>query len=158
MKKGKINLPSNFNAPENYKTDEFYFAVLEPSITEIDYQAVMSSRKNLRKIFSANDAWPSDSMTIEENTQDLIRHESEFRQKKAFAYSVFTTNKNEYIGCVYIKPKIKNDFDCEVYLWVKDSRNALDQKLFQEIKKWLLGYWNLNAVAFPGRDISWNDW
>ena len=52
MKKGKINLPSNFNAPENYKTDEFYFAVLEPSITEIDYQAVMSSRKNLRKIFS----------------------------------------------------------------------------------------------------------
>ena len=158
MKNGEINLPSNFNAPENYKTDEFYFAVLEQSITEIDYQAVMSSRKNLRKIFSANDAWPSDSMTIEENTQDLIRHESEFRQKKAFAYSVFTTNKNEYIGCVYINPTIKNDFDCEVYLWVKDSRSALDQKLFQEIKKWLLGYWNLNAVAFPGRDISWNDW
>ena len=158
MKKGKINLPSNFNAPENYKTDEFYFAVLKPSITEIDYQAVMSSRKNLRKIFSANDAWPSENMTIEENTQDLIRHESEFRQKKAFAYSVFTTNKDEYIGCVYINPTIKNDFDCEVYLWVKDSRNALDQKLFQEIKKWLLGYWNLNAVAFPGRDISWNDW
>ena len=158
MKKGKINLPSNFNAPENHKTDEFYFTILEPSITEIDYQAVMSSRKNLRKIFSANDAWPSESMTIEENTQDLIRHESEFRQKKAFAYSVFTTNKDEYIGCVYINPTVKNDFDCEVYLWVKDSRNELDQKLFQETKKWLLGYWNLDAVAFPGRDISWRDW
>ena len=158
MKKGKINLPSNFNAPENHKTDEFYFTVLEPSITEIDYQAVMSSLKNLRKIFFANDTWPSESMTIEENTQDLIRHESEFRQKKAFAYSVFTKNKDEYIGCVYINPTLKNIFDCEVYLWVKDSRNELDQKLFQEIKKWLLGYWNLNAIAFPGRDISWRDW
>ena len=158
MKKGKINLPSDFNAPENYKTDEFYFSVLEPSITEIDYQAVMSSRISLRKIFSANDTWPSENMTIEENTQDLIRHESEFRQKKAFAYSVFTTNKDEYIGCVYINPTVKNDFDCEVYLWVKDSRNELDQELFQVIKKWLLGYWNLNAIAFPGRDISWRDW
>lgn len=158
MRKGKINLPSNFNAPENHKTDEFYFTILEPSITEIDYQAVMSSRKKLRKIFSANDTWPSESMTIEENTQDLIRHESEFRQKKAFAYSVFTKNKDEYIGCVYINPTLKNIFDCEVYLWVKDSRNELDQKLFQEIKKWLLGYWNLNAIAFPGRDISWRDW
>ena len=158
MRKGKINLPSNFNAPENFETDEFYFTVLEPSITEIDYQAVMSSRKNLRKIFSENDTWPSESMTIEENTQDLIRHESEFRQKKAFAYSVFTTNKDEYVGCVYINPTVKNDFDCEVYLWVKDSRNELDQELFQVIKKWLLGYWNLNAIAFPGRDISWRDW
>lgn len=158
MRKGKINLPSNFNAPENHKTDEFYFTILEPSITEIDYQAVMSSRKKLRKIFSANDIWPSESMTIEENTQDLIRHESEFKQKKAFAYSVFTKNKDEYIGCVYINPTLKNIFDCEVYLWVKDSRNELDQKLFQEIKKWLLGYWNLNAIAFPGRDISWRDW
>lgn len=158
MKKGKINLPSDFNAPENYKTDEFYFSVLEPSITEIDYQAVMSSRISLRKIFSANDTWPSENMTIEENTQDLIRHESEFRQKKAFAYSVFTTNKDEYIGCVYINPTVKNDFDCEVYLWVKDSRNELDQKLFQEIKKWLMGYWNLFSIAFPGRDISWRDW
>ena len=154
----KLILPGKFIVPENYTTHDFYFTVLEPSLTNIDYEAVMSSQERLRKVFRPNDSWPAQEMTIAENTKDLIRHASEFRQKKAFAYSVYTKNKDDYIGCIYINPTLNKDYNCEVYLWVKDSRIDLDEKLFQQTKKWLDEYWKLKCVAYPGRDIPWSIW
>ena len=158
MSAGKLILPRDFIVPENYNTRDFYFTVLEPSLTNIDYEAVMSSQTRLRQVFRHNDSWPAKEMTIKENTKDLIRHASEFKQKKAFAYSVYTKNKDDYIGCVYINPTSKKDYSCEVYLWVKDSRIALDEELFYQTKEWLDKYWNLKSVAYPGRDIPWNIW
>ena len=155
---GKLFLPGEFIVPENHNTRDFYFTILEPSLTKIDYEAVMSSQERLRQIFRVNDSWPAKEMTIEENTKDLIRHESEFKQKKAFAYSVYTKNKDDYIGCVYINPTSKKDYSCEVYLWVKDSRIDLDEELFYQTKEWLDEYWNLKSIAYPGRDIPWNIW
>jgi|TARA_B110000914_G_scaffold128957_1_gene112677 hypothetical protein len=158
LKEGKINLPNNFIVPEKYETSDFHFTVLEPSLTKIDYEAVMSSQERLRQVFRLNDSWPAKEMTIDENTKDLIRHESEFRMKKAFAYSVYREKKNNYIGCVYINPTSKKNYSCEVYLWVKDSRIELDEKLLQQTKEWLEKYWNLKSVAYPGRDIPWSIW
>jgi|TARA_B100000767_G_C19689577_1_gene503362 hypothetical protein len=155
---GKLILPGKFIVPENHKTRDFYFTILEPSLTKIDYEAVMSSQKRLRQVFRVNDSWPAKEMTITENTDDLIRHASEFKQKKAFAYSVYTKNKDDYIGCVYINPTSRINYSCEVYLWVKDSRIDLDEKLFQQTRKWLEKYWNLKNVAYPGRVIPWSSW
>ena len=103
MKEGKINLPNNFIVPEKYETSDFHFTVLEPSLTKIDYEAVMSSQERLRQVFRLNDSWPAKEMTIDENTKDLIRHESEFRMKKAFAYSVYREKKNNYISEKYVQ-------------------------------------------------------
>ena len=157
MKEGKINLQENFIAPENCKVGDFYFSILEPSITEIDYKAVMSSRKRLRQIFKRDDTWPAEDMTLDENTKDLVRHETEFKQKKAFAYSVYPLDKNEYIGCIYINPT-KKSYDCEVYLWVSDSNFHMDDVLFRQTKKWLNEAWGLRHAAFPGREIAWDEW
>ena len=158
MKEGKINLPKNFIAPENCKVGDFYFSILEPSITEIDYKVVMSSRKRLKQIFKRDDTWPAEDMTLDENTKDLIRHETEFKQKKAFAYSVYPADKNDYIGCIYINPTKKKSHDCEVYLWVSDSSFHMDDVLFRQTKKWLNEVWGFRHAAFPGRDIAWDEW
>ena len=158
MKEGKINLPKNFIVPENCKVGDFYFSILEPSITKIDYKVVMSSRKRLRKIFKRDDTWPAEDMTLDENTKDLVRHETEFKQKKAFAYSVYPLDKNDYIGCVYINPTKKKSYDCEVYLWVSDSNFHMDDVLFRQTKKWLNEAWGLRHAAFPGREIAWDEW
>ena len=153
MKEGKIN----FIAPENCKVGDFYFSILEPSITEIDYKVVMSSRKRLRQIFKRDDTWPAEDMTLDENTKDLVRHETEFKQKKAFAYSVYPLEKNDYIGCIYINPT-KKSYDCEVYLWVSDSSFHMDNVLFRQTKKWLNEVWSFKHAAFPGREIAWDEW
>lgn len=150
-------MPENFIAPENCKVGDFYFSILEPSITEIDYKVVMSSRKRLRQIFKRDDTWPAEDMTLDENTKDLVRHETEFKQKKAFAYSVYPLDKNEYIGCIYINPT-KKSYDCEVYLWVSDSSFHMDDVLFRQTKKWLNEAWGLRHAAFPGREIAWDEW
>ena len=157
MKEGKIYLPENFIAPENCKVGDFYFSILEPSITEIDYKVVMSSRKRLRQIFKRDDTWPAEDMTLDENTKDLVRHETEFKQKKAFAYSVYPLEKNDYIGCIYINPT-KKSYDCEVYLWVSDSSFHMDNVLFRQTKKWLNEVWSFKHAAFPGREIAWDEW
>ena len=158
MKEGKINLLENFIAPENCKVGDFYFSILEPSITEIDYKVVMSSRKRLRQIFKRDDTWPAEDMTLDENTKDLVRHETEFKQKKAFAYSVYPLDKNDYIGCVYINPTKKKSYDCEVYLWVSDISFHMDDLLFRQTKKWLNEAWGFRHAAFPGREIAWDEW
>ncbi len=157
MKAGKISLPKNFIVPENCKVGDFYFSILEPSITEIDYKVVMSSRKRLRQIFRRDDTWPAEGMTLDENTKDLIRHETEFKRKKAFAYSVYPAEKNDYIGCIYINPT-KKSYDCEVYLWVSDNSFHMDNVLFRQTKKWLDEVWGFSHAAFPGREISWDEW
>jgi len=157
LKAGKISLPKNFIVPENCKVGDFYFSILEPSITEIDYKVVMSSRKRLRQIFRRDDTWPAEGMTLDENTKDLIRHETEFKRKKAFAYSVYPAEKNDYIGCIYINPT-KKSYDCEVYLWVSDNSFHMDNVLFRQTKKWLDEVWGFSHAAFPGREISWDEW
>jgi len=154
---GQVFLSEKFNPPENFHNSEFFLTVLEPNVTEIDYEAVMSSKDRLRQVFFKNDEWPNDNMTLEENTKDLIRHELEFKQKKAFAYSVFSRDKENYIGCVYINPTTKRNYDCEVFLWVRDSQIHLDKALFDNTKKWLKD-WPVKKIAFPGREISWKEW
>ena len=150
-------MPKNFIVPENCKVGDFYFSILEPSITKIDYKVVMSSRKRLRQIFRRDDTWPAEDMTLDENTKDLVRHETEFKQKKAFAYSVYPLDKKEYIGCIYINPT-KKSYDCEVYLWVSDSNFHMDDVLFRQTKKWLNEAWGFRHAAFPGREIAWDEW
>ena len=109
-------IPVNFKIPENLSNEQFHFEILEPSLNELDYEAVMSSQDRLRNVFAENDDWPASDMSIEFNKNDLIMHENEFKAREAFAYSVFNPTKDNYIGCVYINPTEYANHDCEVYI------------------------------------------
>ena len=151
-------VPENFKIPNQFSTEQFNFEVLGPEFSELDYEAVMSSKERLRHVFAENSKWPKPDMSFEFNKNDLARHKKEFNAREAFAYAVFSSAKYNYLGCIYINPTDQIDYDCEVYLWVKDSEVALDETLFETVKDWINREWPFNRCAYPGRTITWEDW
>ncbi len=150
-------VPDGFVVPETIVNSDFRLEILEPSVAEIDYETVMSSRKRLRSVFDEHDDWPADTMTLAFNIRDLERHEREFKTRVAFAYTVREPHGDGYWGCVYIKPST-TDFDAEVYLWVSDAEVSHDENLYDFIRSWLASDWPFERVAYPGREISWDRW
>ena len=151
-------IPDNFKIPTHLSNEQFHFEVLDPAFCVLDYEAVMSSKERLHHVFSQDDNWPEDDMSFESNRNDLIMHAADFNARKAFAYAVLNLEKDAYIGCVYINPTEQENYDCEVYLWVKDSELLLDKFLFQTVENWLQEEWPFRRRAYPGRTISWEDW
>jgi len=151
-------IPETFEAPTLFESEYFHFRVLEDSVAELDFEAVMSSQKRLQGIFGPESDWPKIDMTLEENIKSLKIHKREFELREAFAYSVFTNSKDKCLGSVYIDPSQSHNYDCEVYLWVRDDSISLDETLYQTVSNWLQQDWPFAKVAFPGRCISWKDW
>ena len=126
---------------------------------EKDYDAVMSSREHLRSLASQEDeedTWPEENMTIEEDLADLARHQDEFLKREAFVYTVMSLDESRCLGCVYINPSEKKDFDTEIYLWARTSelKSGLEELLFETVKNWIEEKWPFNKVAFPGVKIE----
>ena len=151
-------LSKSYKIPEQLSNEHFHFEVLGPEFSKLDYEAVMSSKERLRHVFAENSKWPETDMSFESNKNDLIRHEKEFKEREAFAYAVLNSTKSRYIGCIYINPTDHLNYDCEVYLWVKDSKVELDDILFSTVKDWLNKDWPFKRCAYPGRTIGWKDW
>lgn len=153
-------VPKDFIIPLSINNTDFILRKLTTSDVEKDFEAVMSSKKNLRNIFCENDEWPADNMTLQDNYNDLKEHEEEFNQRKGFTYTVVKPDEEMCLGCVYIYPWFGMTYDCQVYFWVRDSeiKNGLERKLESFIRQWLQDKWSLNNPVFPGRDLSWNEW
>ena len=65
-------VPGDFKVPAHLSNEKFHFEVLEPSLSDLDYEAVMSSKERLRQVFAKNDEWPEEDMSYEFNKNDLI--------------------------------------------------------------------------------------
>jgi len=154
----KLFIPKSFEAPRTLSTEHFYFRVLDETVAQLDYEAVMSSREQLIGIFGPGSTWPEMDMTFEENIASLKVHQAEFDSQKAFAYSVFDASKSNCLGSVYIDPSRSHNYDCEVYFWIRNDCSALEQELFNTISSWLQKAWPFSRIAFPGRSISWEAW
>lgn len=151
-------VPDDFVVPESFEARDYRLNVLTPTVAELDYDAVMSSREHLRTVFSAHDQWPENDLTLARNFDDLRKHEAEFHAREAFAYTVLTPNADLCLGCVYIYPSTVADYDCEVYCWVRASALQLDKTLHDDMRRWLKSHWPFERPAFPGREISWAQW
>jgi hypothetical protein len=153
-------VPSDFIIPLRAETPDFILRKLTTKDVEKDFEAVMSSKESLRTIFRVHDDWPADNMTLQDNYNDLKRHEEEFDQRTGFAYTVVSIDENTCLGCVYIYPWSGKQYDAQVYYWVRDSEkiHGLDTKLGDFINQWLHETWPLNNSVFPGRDVPWQEW
>jgi len=151
-------VPKDFIVPASLVTDKYCLQILEPSVAELDYDAVMTSRVQLRQIFCKDDEWPADDMSLESNISDLKQHEVEFHSREAFAYTVLSLDKDRCIGCVYLYPCSLTKYDCEVYLWVRTSEKNLEKNLYLDTFHWLQTHWPFERFAFPGREIPWEQW
>lgn len=154
-------VPDEFKVPAQLETERLRLRMLSISDVVKDYDAVMSSEAYLlsSKPFGPKQKWPK-GLTIAQNLVDLGWHHKEFQMRTSFAYTVIRIDESECLGCVYIEPTQKLDFDAKVCLWVRQSQvdNGLDRHLFDTVKKWLSALWPFKKVAFPGREIAWAEW
>ena len=153
-------VPEGFRIPQRIEQANYVLRPLTPADVEKDYDAVMSSKQSLRQIFAQNDDWPDEHMSVQENYRDLERHQSDFEQRQGFTYTVETPEGDLCLGCVYIYPCRRGDYDASVYYWVRDSAKAqgMEADLGAFLRHWLAEVWPFGQPVFPGRDVSWQEW
>lgn len=155
-------LPDNFVVPKKLETEKMRLRMLSADDVEKDYEAVMTSIEHLQSLCDpdASAVWPKEDMTIEEDLRDLKRHQSEFLARIAFAYTVMSLDESVCLGCVYIDPSRAEEYDAEVYLWARQSEYEKDFEdyLYQVVRKWVKDRWPFRRVAYPGREMSWEEW
>jgi hypothetical protein len=152
-------VPQDFQVPETLETNLFRLRTLTVHDVVKDYDAVMTSVDHLQGVFGSHRDWPQ-GLTFEQDLIDLGWHQKEFQRRSSFTYTVMSLDESRCLGCVYIYPPSRGDFEAEVYLWVRQSEvgKGLDEVLFNTVKKWIQEKWSFAKVAHPGREISWSDW
>jgi len=153
-------VPESIKIPSGIETDDFRIRILTINDLVKDYDAVMSSIDHLKGVFGKESSWPSQDLSIEQNLVDLGWHQKEFEIKNSFAFTVMNLDESKCLGCIYIDPSEKSGYDAKMICWVRKSEiaNGLDEKLFCTVKLWLEKEWWFSSVAFPGREISWEQW
>lgn len=144
-------VPDNFEVPQKLETEHFRLRMLSVEDAEKDYEAVVESREHLHARFGRE--WPREGFTLEENLADLERHQREFLNREAFAYTVVTLDESRVLGCVYIDPTQRPGADAEVRMWVRQSEveQGLDEVLFRTVQEWLESSWPFDGVVYPYR-------
>ena len=154
-------VPDDFAVPTELTEDRYRLRMLTIRDVVQDYDAVMSSAQHIAKVnpFPGSD-WPS-GLTLEDNLIDLGWHQAEFRNRTSFAFTVVELDESRVIGCVYIFPTRKADYDARVVLWTRppEQLSFLDEDgLRSAVRRWLSEAWPFKQPAFPGAEISWESW
>ena len=141
------------------KNEHFSIRMLTVNDVVKDYDAIMSSIKHLKEMFPVSN-WPSKDLTLEQDLIDLGWHQKEFQMRSSFAYTVVSLDESQVLGSLYINPTSKADYDANIDMWVRASEIdiGLDSILFDSVKKWISEEWPFQKVAYPGREIKWEDW
>jgi len=153
-------VPNEFQAPESLKGDGFTIRPLNVADALIDYDAVMTSIDHLHGSYWRAPDWPTEELTLIQNLIDLAWHTKERQFKTSFAYIPVTPDVGRELGCIYIDPSAKEAFDADVQMWVRASevRSGFDELLFRTVKEWIARDWPFERVAYPGREISREEW
>lgn len=114
--------------------ESFILSPLNSNLVALDYKTVTENKTYLRSIMGWGD-WPSDSLTMESDARALSKHYEEFKQQKAFAFSVLNKTRDQLTGCVYIYPLSNTPNTVRLHLWVAEKKieNNLDMKVLDEI-------------------------
>ena len=152
-------IPADFKVPNSLQNEHFRIRMLTVNDVEKDYDAVMTSIEHLNKMYPTS-SWPKKDFTFEQNLIDLGWHQKEFQIKSSFAYTVVSLDESQVLGCLYINPTKKGDYNAYITMWVRASEvdNGLDSILFDSVKKWISEDWPFEKIAYPGRDIKWEEW
>jgi hypothetical protein len=147
-------LPEGFDVPEVAVTDRFKVQVLSIHVVVKDYDAVMTSRKELWARFGELWGWPPEDLSLEQDMIDLAWHQKEFQLRNAFAYSVMSLDDRRLLGCVYIDPTEVGGYDGEVFFWVRTSEleTGLEDELEHFVRNWIVEAWPFKSVLYPGRE------
>ncbi len=82
-----------------------------------------------------------------------------FDARKSFTYAVLSPDGKKELGCVYVSPSRKEGYDAQVRVWVTKAKfdEGFEKELIPEVKSWLSAKWPFQKIAWPGREISRED-
>lgn len=142
-------VPSDFIVPTRYECPEFLLVPLGPEHNDRDFKAWKDSLDHIRRTPGFEDYdWPIDNMTLKQNLSDLETHQSEFRSRSKFAYSVL--RGEEVVGCVYINPTGRPRH-ATVRSWVSETYAHLDKLLYEQVSSWLTEAWPFDGFDYSPR-------
>ena len=85
---------------------------------------------------------------------DLGWHQREFTEKHSFAYTILSPIDHECIGCCYIYPSEKEEFEVQAFYWIREDllSDGLEDRFGKFFKDWVRKDWPFKTVEFPGRN------
>ena len=142
-------VPPDFVVPQELHLAQMHLCKLTAALADADYEAVMETQDRLRA--HSPNGWPRHGFTLAENLADLQRHESEFDERIAFAYSVLSPAHDRVIGCVYVNPS--DVADADVYLWMRETEHqrGMTTILRRAVEHWLSERWPFNHINYVRR-------
>jgi len=149
----------DFVVPLRLQGEGFHLRMLTVDDLIKDYDAVMASRETLPRILPPGKKWP-EGLTLTEDLVDLGWHQREFTLRSSFAYTVMAPDESQCLGCCYIEPSDRLGYEVLAWYWARGDRvsGGLEERLGKTFRGWLKRDWPFREVAFPGRDITWDEW
>ena len=147
-------LPDGFETPQRLDLGTgHHLRPIRGSDVDIDYPAVMGSRASLWARYGEAWGWPPETMTFEQDREDLVHHEVEIAAQETLNYAVLDAGETELLGCVYIDPPDAScppGTDALVSWWVVDAERGsdLERTLADVIPRWLADAWRFRAVRY----------
>ena len=146
-------VPDDFDPPHGLSAARFRLEPLGPQHNDADYAAWTSSMQHIRDTPGyATGSWPRE-MTIDQNRDDLLRHQRDFAARTGFTYTVLA-GEDEVVGCVYIYP-LRPDPEPGAALvesWVRADHAELDVPLYRAVSDWLARDWPFRRVDYAARE------
>ncbi|MET9964189.1 N-acetyltransferase [Streptomyces sp. NPDC006326] len=96
--------------------------------------------------FQGRDRRPPEGMSAQANLADPARHARDFAERRGFTYTVLEGDgEGDVIGCLYIHPSKDAPGRVQVSSWVRADRAALDEVLYERVRRWLADVWPFDA-------------
>lgn len=144
-------VPDDFVPPTGLDHDAFRLRPLGPEHNESDYAAWTSSVDHILATPGyEGSSWPH-PMTLDENNGDLTKHAAEFVAREAFTYTVLAPDRDVVIGCLYIYPSKRPEYDAKIRSWVRAADADLDPVLYRVVTDWLATMWPFGSVDYAPR-------
>ncbi|GAA1668110.1 hypothetical protein GCM10009745_08160 [Kribbella yunnanensis] len=139
-------VPDDFEVPTEYVDPRFRLEPLGPQHNVADHAAWSGSIEHIRATAQMGQWPPLDGMSLEANLGDLQRHADDFTSRRGFTYTVLDPGTGDVIGCVYLYPSKKPEYDAVLRSWVRADRADLDTGLHSTLVDWLESTWPLGKL------------
>lgn len=137
--------------PTGFETPRLRVRMLTVHDAVKDYDAVMTSRAQLRGVFPGSD-WPRDDLTLEQDLIDLAWHQKEFQIGSSYTYTVVAPDESRVLGCLYLFPPTRPGCEADLIAWVRTDERAtgLETHLWAHLGDWLRDAWGFARLHRPG--------
>ena len=137
-------VPDEHAVPERLEHERFTLRMLAVTDVVKDFAAIN------QRVRADGTPDPWNETTFLENLADLGWHETEFRIRRSFAYTMVRPDESEVIGCVYLYPPKDESHDVLVRYWV--TRAAWEEGLYDAldgaVREWIESTWPFERPAY----------